>query len=88
MRLTSFALDEQKTFERMYGWAWLFRLAIDWMDGMTLMVVAGVRIFGLWNRYCSRVLRRICLCSLIRIRTGQHTTPDLRSGRFLTTLER
>lgn len=30
-----FAQDEQKTFERMYGWAWLFRLVIEldsWND--------------------------------------------------------
>ncbi|MCS7465783.1 DUF2891 domain-containing protein [Stieleria sp. ICT_E10.1] len=78
-----FARDEQKTFERMYGWAWLFRLVIE-LDGWD---DADAKRWRNNLRPLEEVLARRVKDYLPKltfpIRTGQHTDTGFALGQIL-----
>ncbi|MCA9140659.1 MAG: DUF2891 domain-containing protein [Planctomycetales bacterium] len=78
-----FSLDEQKTFERMYGWAWLFRLAIeldDWDDPDAVMWRNNLR--PLEEVLLARTRAYLPLLTF-PIRTGQHPDTGFALGQIL-----
>ncbi|MEL6105495.1 MAG: DUF2891 domain-containing protein [Planctomycetota bacterium] len=78
-----FALEEQKAFERMYGWAWLFRLVIeleDWNDDDGRKWRDNLR--PLETVLLSRVKAYLPLLTF-PIRTGQHPDTGFALGQLL-----
>ena len=78
-----FALDEQKAFERMYGWAWLFRLVVElegWNDADGLKWRDNLR--PLETVLLNRVKAYLPLLSF-PIRTGQHPDTGFALGQIL-----
>lgn len=78
-----FAKEEQKTFERMYGWAWLFRLVIeldDWDDADARSWRENLR--PLEAVLIGRVRSYLPLLSL-PIRTGEHPDTGFALGQIL-----
>lgn len=78
-----FALDEQKTFERMYGWAWFFRLAMeldDWDDSDGRQWRNNLR--PLETILLDRAQAYLPLLTF-PIRTGQHPDTGFALGQIL-----
>ena len=78
-----FARDEQKAFERMYGWAWLFRLAIEldgWDDPDGKQWRENLR--PLETVLLNRVKAYLPLLTF-PIRTGQHPDTGFALGQIL-----
>ncbi|MEO1526428.1 MAG: DUF2891 domain-containing protein [Planctomycetota bacterium] len=78
-----FALDEQKSFERMYGWAWLFRLVIEldgWDDEDGRQWRENLR--PLETVLLQRVEAYLPLLTF-PIRTGQHPDTGFALGQIL-----
>lgn len=78
-----FAREEQKSFERMYGWAWLFRLAIE-LDGWDDVDGRQWRenLRPLENVLLGRVEAYLPLLTF-PIRTGQHPDTGFALGQIL-----
>ncbi|XZE56879.1 DUF2891 domain-containing protein [Planctomycetaceae bacterium SH139] len=78
-----FSRDEQKTFERMYGWAWLLRLAIE-LDGWDDPDAIAWRknLQPLENLLVQRIEAYLPLLSF-PIRTGQHPDTAFALGQIL-----
>ncbi|WP_436298247.1 DUF2891 domain-containing protein [Stieleria mannarensis] len=77
-----FARDEQKTFERMYGWSWLFRLVIEldgWDDADAKRWRDSLR--PLEQVLVQRVNAYLPLLTF-PIRTGQHTDTGFALGQI------
>lgn len=78
-----FALDEQKTYERMYGWAWLLRLTTEldqWDDPDAKQWRANLR--PLENVLVGRTLAYLPKLTF-PIRTGQHPDTGFALGQIL-----
>jgi len=78
-----FSLQEQKTFERMYGWAWLLRLVMEleaWEDPDARVWRNNLR--PLENVLVNRIQAYLPLLSY-PIRTGQHTDTGFALGQTL-----
>ncbi len=78
-----FSRDEQKTFERMYGWAWLLRLAIElegWDDPDA--IVWRKNLQPLENVFVQRIEAYLPLLTF-PIRTGQHPDTAFALGQIL-----
>lgn len=78
-----FARDEQKTFERMYGWAWLLRLVIEldrWDDADAGRWRNNLR--PLEQVLVERIKHYLPLLTF-PIRTGQHTDTGFALGQIL-----
>lgn len=78
-----FSLDEQKTFERMYGWAWLLRLVIElhqWDDTDASRWRDNLR--PLEEVLVGRINAYLPLLSF-PIRTGQHADTGFALGQIL-----
>ena len=77
-----FGRDEQKTFERMYGWAWLLRLVMeleDWADPDAAKWRANLR--PLENVLVRRIEAYLPLLTY-PIRIGQHTDTGFALGQI------
>ena len=78
-----FARDEQKTFERMYGWAWLLRLATEldaWNDPQGKQWRENIRpLESVLTDRISDYLPRLTY----PIRIGQHTDTSFALGQIL-----
>ncbi|PAY17913.1 hypothetical protein CKO51_19560 [Rhodopirellula sp. SM50] len=78
-----FARDEQKTFERMYGWSWLFRLVIEldgWDDADAKRWRDNLRpLEDVLVRRVKHYLPKLTF----PIRTGQHTDTGFALGQIL-----
>lgn len=78
-----FALDEQKSFERMYGWAWFLRLAMeldDWQDNDAQAWRDNLR--PLESVLHDRIMAYLPLLSY-PIRIGEHTDTGFALGQIL-----
>lgn len=78
-----FARDEQKTFERMYGWAWFFRLVMeldDWDDPDGAVWRSNLR--PLEEVLLKRTENYLPLLTY-PIRVGQHTDTGFALGQIL-----
>lgn len=78
-----FSRDEQKTFERMYGWSWYLRLVMeldDWDDPDARNWRSNLR--PLETVFVDRVLAYLPLLTF-PIRTGQHTDTGFALGQVL-----
>lgn len=78
-----FARDEQKTFERMYGWAWLLRLSMelnDWDDPDAVLWREHLR--PLENLLVQRIDAYLPLLT-VPIRTGEHPDTAFALGQVL-----
>lgn len=78
-----FARDEQKTFERMYGWSWLFRLVIEldgWDDADAKRWRDNLRPL---EEVLARRVRDYLPKLTFPIRTGQHTDTGFALGQIL-----
>ena len=78
-----FSKDEQKTFERMYGWAWLLRLAIEldaWDDADAQQWRANLR--PLEKVLVDRIHAYLPKLTF-PIRIGQHTDTGFALGQIL-----
>lgn len=78
-----FARDEQKTFERMYGWSWYLRLVMeldDWDDPDAMSWRKNLH--PLETVFVDRVMAYVPLLTF-PIRTGQHTDTGFALGQLL-----